>query len=98
MHAIRFLGYFSSGIIEVSKTSTIPDDYYGVMGVPITALDKIGHEQFEFLDLIRPKLNGKVKYARICMRRKLPPEIEAYMDNGGPFIKRDDDLYIPLQE
>ena len=68
--------------IEVSKTADIPCDYYGVMGVPITFIDKYNPEQFEIIGLDRytvPKeflvggrvaINGKPKYARILIRRK----------------------------
>lgn len=35
--------------IEVSKTSDIPCDYDGVMGVPITFMDKYNPEQFEII-------------------------------------------------
>ena len=35
--------------IEVSKTADIPYDYDGVMGVPITFLDKYNPEQFEII-------------------------------------------------
>ena len=35
--------------IEVGKTADIPCDYNGVMGVPITFLDKYNPEQFEIL-------------------------------------------------
>ena len=37
--------------IEVGKTSDIPYDYAGIMGVPITFLDKYTPEQFEILGL-----------------------------------------------
>lgn len=35
--------------IEVSKTTDIPCDYTGIMGVPITFLDKYNPEQFEII-------------------------------------------------
>lgn len=35
--------------INVDKTADIPEDYYGVMGVPITFLDKYNPDQFEIL-------------------------------------------------
>lgn len=35
--------------INVNKTSDIPCDYYGVMGVPITFLDKYCPDQFEII-------------------------------------------------
>jgi hypothetical protein len=37
--------------IEVSKTKDIPYDYKGLMGVPITFLDKYNPEQFEIITL-----------------------------------------------
>ena len=100
-HYLMFRGYFSNNIIEVSKTKQIPGDYYGCIGVPITSLDKIDNTpecQWEILDLIRPKLNGKTLYVRIVIRKKLPPEINQYMDDGWAFLKKGDDLYIPLSE
>ena len=43
--------YDNYNAIEVSKTKDIPMDYTGVMGVPITFLDKYSPEQFEILGL-----------------------------------------------
>lgn len=43
--------YDNYDAIEVSKVTDIPMDYYGVMGVPITFLDKYCPEQFEIVDL-----------------------------------------------
>lgn len=74
--------YDNYDAIEVSKTSDIPINYDGIMGVPITFLDKYNPEQFEIIGLDRytvPKeflvggrvaINGKPKYARILIRRK----------------------------
>lgn len=39
--------------IEVAKTSDIPADYDGVMGVPVTFLDKHNTEQFEIVGITR---------------------------------------------
>lgn len=41
--------YDNYDAIEVSKTKDIPMDYRGVMGVPITFMDKYSPEQFEIL-------------------------------------------------
>lgn len=41
--------YDNYDAIEVSYTDAIPSDYAGVMGVPITFLDKYNPEQFEIL-------------------------------------------------
>lgn len=43
--------YDNYDAIEVSKTADIPCDYDGVMGVPITFLDKFNPEQFEIIGL-----------------------------------------------
>ena len=48
--------YDNYDAIEVSKVEYIPMDYYGVMGVPITFLDKYNPEQFEII-------NGIGRYA-----------------------------------
>jgi hypothetical protein len=41
--------YDNYDAIEVSKTADIPYDYEGIMGVPITFIDKYNPEQFEIL-------------------------------------------------
>ena len=41
--------YDNYDAIEVSKTAEIPVDYFGVMGVPITFLDKYCPNQFEII-------------------------------------------------
>lgn len=43
--------YDNYDAIEVSKTQDIPDGFNGVMGVPITFLDKYNPEQFEILGI-----------------------------------------------
>lgn len=70
--------YDNYDAIDVSKTADIPRDYDGVMGVPITFLDKYTPEQFEIvgnevtLNLPRraPYLNGKRIYSRIFIRNR----------------------------
>ena len=74
--------YDSYDAINVDKTSDIPGDYYGIMGVPITFLDKYNPEQFEIvgefnngsdseLDMAKPIVCGEQKYSRIAIRRRL---------------------------
>jgi hypothetical protein len=41
--------YYNYDAIEVPFTDAIPNDYYGVMGVPISFLDKYCPEQFEII-------------------------------------------------
>ena len=43
--------YLNYDAIEVGKTSEIPKDYDGKMGVPITFLDKYNPEQFEIVGM-----------------------------------------------
>lgn len=43
--------YVNYDAIEVSKTADIPEDYAGMMGVPITFLDKFNPDQFEILGM-----------------------------------------------
>ena len=43
--------YDNYDAIEVSKVSDIPVDYEGVMGVPITFLDKYNPTQFEIVGM-----------------------------------------------
>lgn len=73
--------YDNYDAINVDKTSDIPCDYYGVMGVPITFLDKYNPEQFEILGDSRYHdgkqeaddiniINGKQLYRRILIKRK----------------------------
>jgi hypothetical protein len=73
--------YDEYNAINVSKYIDIPVDYTGVMGVPITFLDKYNPEQFEIIGIDRYvednphyghrfKLNGKEIYARILIKRK----------------------------
>lgn len=75
--------YDNYDAIEVSKTANIPCDYEGIMGVPITFLDKYNPEQFEIKGIDRyvednPKyghrftIKGKEIYARILIRNKHP--------------------------
>ena len=47
--------YDNYDAIEVPYTDAIPDDYEGVMGVPITFLDKYCPEQFEIVGLLADK-------------------------------------------
>lgn len=44
--------------IEVPKTSDIPYDYDGIMGVPITFLDKFSPDQFEIVGLVAGNIRG----------------------------------------
>jgi hypothetical protein len=77
--------YDNFDAIEVPFTDAIPNDYEGVIGVPISFLDKYCPEQFEILgcsyDFGRPEnwskdinmsvtINGKNIYKRILIKKK----------------------------
>lgn len=63
--------YSNYNAIEVSFTDSIPSDYNGLMGVPISFLDKYCPEQFEIVDsLTTPELGGRKKFKRIIIRNK----------------------------
>lgn len=54
--------YDNYDIINVDKVSEIPMDYKGVMGVPITFIDKYNPEQFEILSSNDFRRNEKVPF------------------------------------
>jgi modification methylase ecoRI len=73
--------YDNYDAINVNKTADIPCDYDGVMGVPITYLDKHNPNQFEIIGQMAstsideynfgyPYINGEKKYARILIRKR----------------------------
>ena len=62
--------YDNYDAINVDKTCDIPCDYDGVMGVPISFLDKYNPKQFKIVDRINnPSLNGKIIYKRILIKK-----------------------------
>ena len=72
--------YDNYDAIEVSKVTDIPMDYNGIMGVPITFLDKYCPTQFEIVGQMMttkvtefnfgyPYIDGKKKFARLLIKR-----------------------------
>jgi hypothetical protein len=80
----EFPKYDNFDAIEASKVSEIPQDYDGVMGVPITFLDKYNPEQFEIIGVTNhadmlgipftnncfSEVKGERKYVRILIKRR----------------------------
>jgi hypothetical protein len=81
----KYSKYDNFNAIDVPYTDAIPSDFDGVMGVPITFLDKYNPEQFEILgcsyDYGRPmgwdkttdmavKIGGKGVYKRLLIQRR----------------------------
>ena len=73
--------YDNYDAIDVKKTTDIPCDYFGIMGVPITFMQYHNPSQFDLVgefnhgqdsefDLAVPCVNGKVGFKRIAIRRK----------------------------
>lgn len=83
--------YDNFNAINVDKTSDIPMDYDGIMGVPITFLDKYNPEQFEIIDCTHttnPELwsgNHEVSYYKDFKRGKVVTNADASM----PLLKTD---------
>jgi hypothetical protein len=74
-----YVMYDNYDAIEVPFTDAIPSDYYGVMGVPISFLDKYSPEQFEILGMCENEdlysLKSKVYTSAECK--------QAYFDKFG---------------
>lgn len=83
-HEDEYPHYDNYDAINVDKVSNIPEDYDGVMGVPISFLDKYCPEQFEIVGCsynygrpaefphnckMSPSVNGKDLYKRLFIKR-----------------------------
>ncbi len=77
-----YLKYDNYDAINVKSVNDIPSDYYGVMGVPITFINRYNKDQFEIIgeanhgsdneyDLFKPVINGKEIFKRILIKRKV---------------------------
>lgn len=75
--------YDNYDAINVKTIRDIPVDYSGIMGVPITIINKFNNEQFEIIgeanhgsdseyDLFKPTINGREIFKRILIRNKNP--------------------------
>jgi hypothetical protein len=68
--------YDNYDAINIDKTKDIPMDYEGIMGVPITFMDKYNPEQFEIIKFRKGDnekdltINGKATYFRILIKNK----------------------------
>lgn len=68
-------------IINIDRYKDIPENYTGIIGVPISFLPKINYNQFTIIgeahhgsdnkyDLFKPIVGGKEKYTRLLIQRK----------------------------
>ena len=77
----KYPKYDNYDAIDVCATNAIPSDYKGLMGVPISFLDKYCPEQFELIgvanhgsdhefDLFKPIIDGKEKFKRLLIKQR----------------------------
>lgn len=80
--------YYNLDAIEVSKVAEIPKDYKGLMGVPITYLNKHNPEQFEVL--------GHARDEQFIIET---PRLRQFRHNKdtGKTVSTKGDLYRPLK-
>lgn len=82
--------YDNFDAIEVSKFADIPADYNGVMGVPITFLNKHNPDQFEIVGITKTWFGGASKiYPRQIQVDKSGKKSEVTKLNDGPVLKID---------
>ncbi len=73
--------YDNFDAIHIRNITEIPCDYQGIMGVPITIINRYNSEQFEIVgeanhgcdnefDFFKPTINGKETFKRILIRNK----------------------------
>ena len=99
--------YDNFDAIEVAQTADIPQDYDGIMGVPITFMDKYNPEQFEIIGITQSwaKLNSKIypkqvqidKNGKETLVTKLNdcPSIKIEIPpTNQTYYKVDDNLYL----
>ena len=67
--------------IDVAMTADIPEDYYGVMGVPVTFLHKYNAEQFEIIGCA--DYTGKYGSDELGVAKIGAEWIQKYREQGG---------------
>ena len=82
--------------INVNKTSDIPKDYFGYMGVPITFIDKYNPKQFEIIGVgianlglsigIKPYKPEHKKYRKEVQKRGAVDGDLYLVDNGEVIV------------
>ena len=84
----RYPHYDNYDAIEVSKSSEIPEDWTGVMGVPITFLNKYNPDQFEIIGIAKAPLGSPAKvYPRQTQVSKDGSRSQVTKLNDGPAVK-----------
>ena len=78
--------YDNYDAINVNKTVDIPCDYYGVMGVPITFLDKYNPDQFEIVAFRKGNDGKDLVYSFPNCSQNSNVERERETDNSSPIL------------
>lgn len=80
--------YDNYNAIEVGSTSDIPCDYEGVMGVPITFLDKYSPDQFEIIGITKTWFGAAIKtYPKQIQISKAGDESTVSKLNDGAVLR-----------
>ena len=80
-NAIDYPKYDNYDAIEVGKVVNIPKDYYDIMGVPVTFIDKYNPEQFEIIGGFNGYKECDLENGLIC------GEMTEYIDSKTHAIK-----------
>ena len=83
IRGVGFQKYDNYDAIEVPATDAIPSDYNGVMGVPITFLDKYCPDQFEIIGMAKRGAGDPALKTKVYTAKDYPN----YSDlNAGPVL------------
>ena len=82
--------YINFNAIEVSKVGDIPCDYDGLMGVPITFMDKYNPDQFEIVGMSLDLAETRDEIRAWYLSR--PEEKQKRTGNDAFYIKKDGEL------
>lgn len=93
-NSVDYPKYDNYNAIEVNKTINIPMDYDGIMGVPITFLEKYNPEQFEILGMTKTPIcydnNKEAKrikvYENVIQHNRNGTKSISNVINGGPTL------------
>lgn len=84
---VGYQKYDNYDAIEVPRTDAIPGDYEGVMGVPISFLDKYSPDQFEIVGMAKRGAGDPALKTRVYTKSDYPN----YSDlNAGPVLMKDE--------
>ncbi len=84
--SVDYTAYDNFDAIEIGRTANIPMDYSGMMGVPITFLDKYNPDQFEIVGSSRTLGKRMSEFAEKGTYSQGGPRF--YLDNGDGTYRR----------